>query len=429
MTDVRLLLRNLSGGDRTPQALAFADRAGAFSRLAVHGALLELVTFGFYRFWLNTDVRRHLWAHTTVGGDALEYTGRARELLIGFLMALAILAPVYFAYFLLGVEAERAKTFGSTPLVLVFFLFGQFAVYRARRYRLTRTSWRGVRFWMTGAGLDYMWRAALWSLLVWLTLGFAYPWRAAALERYKMSRTFYGDLQGDFGAKADDLFKKVWWIWLVIAALAIAAPVAIGYGAGSLIAVAKAWPAAQPLSQHGGAIGRLALQGGAGALIPLLTVLLLVALYARFKTIEWRWWASGLRLGPIGVASKLQQPQYFALLVKYGLALTPFALAAAGLIAYGLGHDASLQKLLTSEKQPGLAPTSSALPILVAGYVLFLLALNVLNRIFLQHHFWRLIVSTLAITGGAAADHVAQRDEAAGALGEGLADGLDVAGF
>ena len=51
-------------------------------------------------------MRRHLWANTSVDGDAAEYTGRGKELLIGFLVALAILVPIYLGYFLLGLEAE-----------------------------------------------------------------------------------------------------------------------------------------------------------------------------------------------------------------------------------------------------------------------------------------------------------------------------------
>ena len=87
----------------------FSGDRGEFFRLVRNGAALELVTFGFYRFWLATDIRRHLWSHTSVDGDAPEYTGRGRELLVGFLFALAILAPLYIVYFLIGIEAERAR--------------------------------------------------------------------------------------------------------------------------------------------------------------------------------------------------------------------------------------------------------------------------------------------------------------------------------
>src|SRR5262245_44264433 len=98
--------------------LAFAGRRPDFRRLIVRGTALELVTVGFYRFWLATDMRRHLWSNTVVDGDRAEYTGTAKELLIGFLFALAILAPIYLAYFLIGLEAERIKAFASLPLGL-----------------------------------------------------------------------------------------------------------------------------------------------------------------------------------------------------------------------------------------------------------------------------------------------------------------------
>src|SRR5262245_43041279 len=196
------------------EPIVFSGVRGDFRRLVMRGAMLELVTLGFYRFWLATDMRRHLWSHTSVGGDAPEYTGTAKELLIGFLFALAILVPVYLTYFFIGLEAERYQAFASIPLILFFYLFYQFAMYRARRYRLTRTIWRGVRFWMKGSGWHYAWRAGLWMLLTIVTIGLALPWALAALERFKIGNTFYGDLPARFDTTGGTLFGKVWWLWV-----------------------------------------------------------------------------------------------------------------------------------------------------------------------------------------------------------------------
>src|ERR1700729_1664113 len=196
-----------------PMSVMFSGDRGEFRRLVTRGAGLELITVGFYRFWLATDIRRHLWSNTVIDGDTAEYTGRGRELLIGFLFALAILVPIYLAYFLVGLEVERFKAFASIPLFLFFYLFGQFAIFRARRYRLTRTVWRGVRFWMDGSGWAYAMRAGLWGLLALLTLGLLLPWREAALERYKMSHSYYGDLQGSFEGNGWEFFKRGWWLW------------------------------------------------------------------------------------------------------------------------------------------------------------------------------------------------------------------------
>src|SRR5262249_12592464 len=123
-----------SGGVR------FLGDERAYWRLMIRGAILLAVTLGIYRFWLATDQRRFLWSNTEIAGDTLEYTGTARELLIGFLIALAVLVPLNTAFFLAAID------FGFVTLAtfLVLALFGHFAIYRARRYRLTRTVFRGV---------------------------------------------------------------------------------------------------------------------------------------------------------------------------------------------------------------------------------------------------------------------------------------------
>src|ERR1700755_3567296 len=113
----------------TGSPVTFTGVRGDFRRLVMRGALLELVTLGFYRFWLATDMRRHFWSHTSVEGDAPEYTGTAMELLIGFLIALSILVPLNLAYFFLALEAELWKAFASIPLLVFVFLFYQFAKY------------------------------------------------------------------------------------------------------------------------------------------------------------------------------------------------------------------------------------------------------------------------------------------------------------
>ena len=66
--------------------------------------MLLLVTLGIYRFWLATDVRRSLWNHTEIAGDYLEYIGTARELLVGFLIAIALLVPINIVLFLTTLE-------------------------------------------------------------------------------------------------------------------------------------------------------------------------------------------------------------------------------------------------------------------------------------------------------------------------------------
>ena len=99
-------------------------------------------------------------------------------------------------------------------LLLVFL--SQYGIYLARRYRLTRTVFRGLRFHQTGSALRYSICAVWWWGWTALTLGFAYPFTRAALERFKMRNTFYGDLQGRFEANGSHLFVRGFLMWLAV---------------------------------------------------------------------------------------------------------------------------------------------------------------------------------------------------------------------
>ena len=102
----------------------------------MRGAGLLLVTLGIYRFWLATDVRRFLWSNTEIAGDGLEYIGTARELLLGFLIAIALLVPINVAFFVAAFSRGLLGQISGLIALVVLALLGQFAVYRARRYRL-----------------------------------------------------------------------------------------------------------------------------------------------------------------------------------------------------------------------------------------------------------------------------------------------------
>lgn len=130
-----------------------------------------------------------------------------QELLLGFLIAMAVLGPVFVIYFVLGLEFERLKAFASLPLDALLFAFGQFAAYRARRYRLTCTVWRGVRFWMTGSGWSDAWRSVLWGLLL-------IPILSAALERYKLGHTLTAACLAGSRRRARSFLKSSW-VWLL----------------------------------------------------------------------------------------------------------------------------------------------------------------------------------------------------------------------
>src|SRR5258708_40082558 len=53
-----------------PLPVAFSGDRGEFFHLVLRAAGLEMITRGFYRFWLATDIRRHRGPHTVFAGAA-----------------------------------------------------------------------------------------------------------------------------------------------------------------------------------------------------------------------------------------------------------------------------------------------------------------------------------------------------------------------
>lgn len=150
-----------AGGIATSGGVRFLGQRRSYWRLLIRGAVMLFVTLGIYRFWLVTDVRRFLWSNTEIAGETLEYTGTALELLLGFLVAISLLIPVYSGIFLAALDLGILGKLSGVSAFAALGLLGQYAIYRARRYRLTRTIYRGLRFHQEGSAWGYAFRAVL----------------------------------------------------------------------------------------------------------------------------------------------------------------------------------------------------------------------------------------------------------------------------
>jgi uncharacterized membrane protein YjgN (DUF898 family) len=401
-------------------AVRFLGDEGAYWRLRIKGAALVVVTLGIYRFWLATDVRRFLWSNTEISGDTLEYNGLATELLVGFLFALAILVPLYMVFALAALELGLVAIAPALIGFALLALLGEYALYRARRYRLTRTVFRGLRFDQHGSP----WRYALYALVCWaiviVTLGLAYPWTQAFLERFKMRNTSYGDLQGRFEGSGLSLFLRGLPMWLLIVG-----PIVVALG---VLSAQIDWDALSRLMEKGDddatkAIGKM-LAPGIGIAIAGITTsfMALPLLYPVFQAVKLRWWISGLRFGEVTVTSRLRVGQVYKVYLRLLLYLFLLSLLAGimgGLTVFAvvgivrLAQNATLTQVVTGV-------------ISLVLYVVIMIGSSTIYQVIVTAGLWRLGVDTAALTGEAALDGVRAAGSASSALGEGLADALGV---
>lgn len=206
--------------------------------LAVGNLLRTIVTLGIYEPWARTRTRRYLWSAVEFAGEPLVYHGTGKELVIGRIKGtLAIWAIVFVAVgatILVGrVLGPAALETGALDLVLYLLmtagigLLVAIAIVGGRRYRMSRTSWRGIRFSFRGRWTEYL-PILLQRALVPFTLGLAYPFVYIRQTRFVVSRTFFGNRGFVFDGQGRDLFGPwlkamlltpltlgIYWFWFL----------------------------------------------------------------------------------------------------------------------------------------------------------------------------------------------------------------------
>lgn len=413
-----------AGGIVTSGGVRFLGQRRSYWRLLIRGAALLMVTLGIYRFWLVTDVRRFLWSNTEIAGEPLEYTGTALELLIGFLVAIALLIPIYAGFFLAALDLGLLGKLSGLLAFAALGVLGQYAIYRARRYRLTRTIYRGLRFHQSGSAWSYAIRATLWWVATIVTLGLAYPFQMASLERYKMRNTFYGDLAGRFEASGFALLLRGLPMWLLFfAPLALAIRGFVGIDWQALIdAIAQGGDDVMSKIEGGNpglgsAIVFAMLMGGT-------SIVLGALLYPAFQALILRWWSSGLRFGGLEVRSRLRTRDVYGAYARFvGYAsLFSIAMGIIGTIVLFMAGVVVGAALDTAEQ-------ITATLLLLVAYVITALGFSTIYRATVQLSLWQLGMESLELSGLSELEKVKAAGRPSSALGEGLADALNVGGY
>jgi len=243
---------------------AFVGSGAAFFALVIKNMLLSLVTLGIYLPWAKTERRQYLWQNIEIAGHRLRYHGTGKELLIGYLKVIA----GYLIF--LGIPILVGKVLGQLvgsivqfSLVLALMLLIPFAIWGSRRYLLSRTTWRGVRFRLgDGSGRDAkrfarvfvfgylgtvfslglfgpVWLNRMHSILlnatslgtkpfvyrgedkvafklaikalplILLTLGVYYFWYLAKLSRYQTENTWFDGARGELEITGTEILQLV----------------------------------------------------------------------------------------------------------------------------------------------------------------------------------------------------------------------------
>jgi uncharacterized membrane protein YjgN (DUF898 family) len=152
---------------------------------------------------------------------------------------MAVLIPFFlFIQFLFPAMVARGKEGAAVGIIGLFYIgliyLGGFARFRALRYRLSRTWWRGIRGGSNDPGWnyggEYLGRVALSLMTFWIV----WPWAATRLWSSRWNQMSFGDLIFYTRLDAEGLKRRWAAVYLVpIAAFFVAAILAMMIGLGA----------------------------------------------------------------------------------------------------------------------------------------------------------------------------------------------------
>jgi uncharacterized membrane protein YjgN (DUF898 family) len=393
----------------TGHHLSYDDLAWMLTKIAFSNALLLIPTLGFYRFWAKTKLRRHFWSSVKLDGEALEYTGTAKELLIGFLIALAIFLPIIIVMqvlqFLASSDPDRYLTLAaivnSISIITLLFLI-YVAFFTARRYRMSRTLWRGIRGGLDGSAAVYALRCFGAAFLSAITLGIATPYADMFSTRYIINNSRFGSQQ--FAAPnltAGPLMKR--WLRVLL-------------GFYIFIGVMVTLGVIDGLGAHTGEPPEPSALFGFAVFAGILGLMLLNFWYAVFRI---RYIISQITYGPVRFASGITTKSVMWIGFLYLVSFIGLIIALALLGSLFLGGLAVT-----------IGPSSEAIPILAILFIggLALMGSSILIPLMLVRPLLKRFIQTLVIAGKIDFTQVAQTTRGP-KRGEGLADILDIGGL
>ncbi|MCL2284109.1 MAG: YjgN family protein [Fibromonadales bacterium] len=173
--------------------------------------ILIICTLGIYYPWARANMRKYLYSSTYVGDYSFEFHGTGKQMFFGLLKFLLIIAVftvimgIIFNFLpkinWITVSFDLWGYLFYMPILALF-------IHGSCRFRMSRTSYRRIRFGYRGDKKALIYMLCKGALLTLLTLGVYYSWLVNNIRKYTYGNTRFGNVEMEFSGRGLSYFAR-----------------------------------------------------------------------------------------------------------------------------------------------------------------------------------------------------------------------------
>ncbi|MFN3444772.1 MAG: YjgN family protein [Bacteroidia bacterium] len=185
--------------------LEFFGKGADYFSIMIVNWLLTLVTAGLYYPWARAKRLNYIYSQTALNNERFHFAGTGNEMFRGFIKIILFYILIMGAYFLISTTLE-SPFLAILVVYLAIFAIIPFAVHGSFRYKMSRTSYRGIRFGYRGNRNELIKNYVKWVVYTIISFGIYGAWLQMNIRRYTHQHIRYSDVEFSNDADGGEYF-------------------------------------------------------------------------------------------------------------------------------------------------------------------------------------------------------------------------------
>lgn len=187
--------------------LHFSGKGSKLFSIYLVNMILTVLTLGLYYPWAKVALMKYMYEETELEGSRFMFHGTGKEIFRGFIKAVVILGGLYLMLYLMATSGDPIlPVAGLLLFYAVLLVLIPLAIHGSVKYRMSRTSWRGIHFGYRGNRNELLKKFIGDALLTVITFGIYSFWMTVNLRRYVLGNIRFGNVEFRYTGRGSDYF-------------------------------------------------------------------------------------------------------------------------------------------------------------------------------------------------------------------------------